>query len=1034
MNMRAFLFLGIISGFAATLNVTAAPNEDEARVDFVESIQPILKRSCYSCHSADKQEGGMRLDHRNGAMIGGDSGPIVDKQRPADSLMLQLIAGLDEDRGRMPPEGEGTPLTKQQIDLFRQWIQQGAKWPETADVVQVSSHWSFQPIQLPDLPAVKNTHWGRTPIDRFVLAGLEERGVSPSPEASRSTLLRRLYLDVLGLLPPPNVVREFLADTREDSYRIAVERVLASNHYGERWGRHWLDLARYADSDGYEKDRPRPHAWRYRDWVINALNADMPFDQFTVEQLAGDLLPNATVEMKVATGFHRNTLHNTEGGTDKEEDRVKKTVDRTNTFGAIWMGLTVGCSQCHSHKYDPISHREYYQLYSFFNDINEQDIAAPTLIERLGFVEAEKAFQQTHQPFVTAVQQYTVNKLPAALKKWLIDERASIHTWVVPPSVAVSSKHGTIFKKLPDASWLAEGPNVSSEVYTITANMPSISGFRLEVLPDDSLPEKGPGRADNGNFVLTMVTAEVRRAGTEDEFQKVSITRTQADFSQKDWQVEKAINTDLDDGWAVMPQFGKAHQAFFQFADAIQFSEGVELRIQLEQKYAAGRPHNIGRFRISTSRNDGELTLHGTPADVVSALAIKSSERNAKQQQLILEYFKTLNAGYLMVANAEQKHAARAPKAPATKAQSVVEISTPRQGYIHLRGNFLTPGSEVEASGFIVLPPVKARAELVDRLDLAQWTIATDNPLTARVTINRIWQRYFGIGLVATSDDFGSQGERPSHLELLDWLAHEFRTQSWSLKHIHRLILTSSVYRQASATRSDLAESDPDNRWLARQHRARVEAEIVRDLALDASTLLSHRIGGPSVKPPQPSEYSSLTYANSAQWSTSSGDDKYRRGLYTFFQRTSPYPMLMTFDSPDSTQCVTQRSRSNTPLQALTLWNDRVFHECAQRLALRVLTEGSADKVYGKRNEILQRTRIEYLFLTCLSRYPTDSEYQSVSKYFESQLSQLTENPENADAIIGDCPFPETVATPTAAAWVALGRVVLNLDEFITKE
>ncbi|MBT6848277.1 MAG: DUF1549 domain-containing protein, partial [Planctomycetaceae bacterium] len=700
-------------------------------------------------------------------------------------------------------------------------------------------------------------------IDRFVLADLEERGITPSAEAGRSTLLRRLYLDVLGLLPPPNVVREFLTDTREDAYRIAVERVLASNHYGERWGRHWLDLARYADSDGYEKDRPRPHAWRYRDWVIDALNADMPFDQFTVEQLAGDLLPNTTLEMKVATGFHRNTLHNTEGGTDQEEDRVKKTVDRTNTFGAIWMGLTVGCSQCHSHKYDPISHREYYQLYSFFNDINEQDIAAPTAIERLKFTEAEKVFQQSHQPFVDAVQQYTVNELPVALENWLIDERASRHTWVVPPNVAVSSKHGTKFKKLPDASWLAEGPNVSSEVYTITMNMPRISGFRLEVLPDDSLPEKGPGRANNGNFVLTMVTAGVRRAGTEDEFQKVSILRTQADFSQQNWQIAKSVNTDIDDGWAIMPQFGKSHQALFQFSDGFRFSEGVEMQIQLEQKYAAAQPHNIGRFRVSIAENDGDLTLQGTPADVVSALTVKSMERNAKQQQVIMEYFKKRDAGYLTVVKAEREHAAQAPKVPATKAQSVVEISTPRQGHIHLRGNFLTPGSAVETLGFMVLPPVIPREERVDRLDLAQWTVSPDNPLTARVTINRIWQRYFGNGLVATSDDFGKQGELPSHSELLDWLAHEFRTQGWSLKHIHRLILTSSVYRQESAIRKDLIESDPDNRWLARQHRARVEAEIVRDLALDASALLSHRIGGPSVKPPQPSEYASLTYANS---------------------------------------------------------------------------------------------------------------------------------------------------------------------------
>nr|MCS5584667.1 DUF1553 domain-containing protein [Pseudomonadales bacterium] len=496
------------------------------------------------------------------------------------------------------------------------------------------------------------------------------------------------------------------------------------------------------------------------------------------------------------------------------------------------------------------------------------------------------------------------------------------------------------------------------------------------------------------------------------------------------WDISKAINDNPDDGWAVSPEIGKRHVALFQFASKLSFEGGVELRIQLVQKYDPKRSHNIGRLRVTTTDFEGELELEGTPEPIVAALAVPAAGRIDSQQKALLEYFEKRDAPYLQLQKSAREHKSKAPPLPPTKAQSIVEVATARKAHIHVRGNFLSKGDAVETRGFNILPEVEKRGELPDRLDLAKWTVSADNPLTARVTVNRIWQRYFGKGIVETSDDFGKQGTGPSHPELLDWLAHEFRSQGWSLKHLHRLILNSSVYRQESARRQDIEPQDPENVWLARQYRGRVEAEIVRDLALDASGLLSRKLGGPSVRPPQPSEYAALTYANSAKWSPSTGEDRFRRGLYTFFQRTSPYPMLMTFDSPDSTQCTTQRSRSNTPMQALTLWNDTVFTECAQHLARRVMQDVPA---VDDADELL-RQRIDYLFVVCLARHPQRTEFHAVVTYYQQQVSQAEQDEELAKQIVGDQPRSKSESIAEAAGWVALSRVMLNLDEFITKE
>ena len=1029
----AFAFVLIALSPLSADEATSPSADADRKVDFVADVQPILRKTCYSCHGGEEQEAGLRLDVKARALEGGDSGKSIVAGDSANSRLITLVAGLDDDTGIMPPEGEGTPLTAEQIAVLRTWIDQGAIWPDSADVASSDSkHWSFQPITHPPLPTPNDVAWVRNPIDAFVLKRLDAEGVRPSVEASRTKLMRRVYLDLLGLPPSPQELDSFLNDLSPDAYERMVEQVLSSPYYGERWGRHWLDLARYADSDGYEKDRARPHAWRYRNWVIDALNADLPYDQFSIEQIAGDMLPNATLEQKVASGFHRNTLHNTEGGADPEEDRVKKTVDRTNTVGEIWLGLTVGCAQCHSHKYDPLTQREYFQLYAFFNDINESDIDAPLPADQERIRVATAAYAAEHATLTAAVKDYEATRLAKAQAEWETTALDNAVVWQTIEPISATSKHGATLVRQDDASWLATGKNEVSDVYTIEAVVAAerVSAVRLEVLPDPSLVKEGPGRADNGNFVLTTFRVTASPTNGEKTPQTIELATAKADFSQNDWQVEKAINDEPADGWAISPEFGKRHVAVFEAKEAVGFTGGTKLTFALDQTYNRGNSHNIGRFRLSFTSGPLPATLEGLPADVANAVAKPAADRNADEQNRITEYFRSVDVELTRLNKIVSDHAKQAPAASDVKAQSVVQVSQPRPANIHIRGDFLNQGEPVIALTPAVLPDLAADESRRDRLAFANWLFAADNPLTARVTVNRVWQRIFGRGIVTTVDDFGIQGDKPSHPELLDWLASEFRQQGWSLKQLHRLIVNSATYRQSAEFRPDLAERDPYNELLARQPRRRVEAETIRDIALAASGLLDSRLGGPSVRPPQPAEYSSLTYANSAKWQVSKGGDAYRRGLYTFFQRTSPYPMLMTFDSPDSTECCTQRSLSNTPLQALTLWNDPAFYECAQAFGARVAAEvppsGDAEQT--------TRERASYAFTLCLSRLPTDGELAEVIALYETQLQRTTADSEVAKQIVGKQTVPQGVSPAELAAWVIVGRTLINLDEFITRE
>ncbi len=1035
MRFRSQLFaLGVWATICLLSLAAELPPPADRKVDFATDVQPLLRKNCLSCHGEEHQEGGLRLDQKKRAVQGGDSGAEFVAGKSADSRLIRLVAGIDEDFGLMPPEGKGTRLTAAEIGLLRAWIDQGANWPDDASGASTASaHWSLQPIVRQPLPAVADRGWPLSPIDTFIAARRERDNIAPSPAADRTTLIRRLYLDLLGLPPSPEVVAAAVTDDRPDAIERLTDRLLASPHFGERWGRHWLDLARYADSDGYEKDRPRPFAWRYRDWVIAAINADMPYDQFTVEQLAGDLLPNATIGQRIATGLHRNTLHNTEGGIDPEEDRVKKTVDRTNTTGVIWLGLTVGCAQCHTHKYDPITQREYYSLYAFFNSIDESDIEAPTPEEAAKLAADREAHSARLAELRIELKRYESEQLLAAQEKWESTIGTSPVTWLPLESTMAKSLHGAKFTRQEDGSTLASGPNKLSDVYTLDATVPAgkWTAIRLEVLPDKSLPKNGPGRANNGNFVLTRIGVTVAPASGEGETVSAKFAAARADFSQDGFTPDKALDENVADFWAIAPKFGVRHVAVFEAESLFGFDAGSKLTITLDQTYNRAQPHNIGRFRLSVSSSPTPVPLEGLPDGVGAALKIVRGERTPEQAKAVANYYRTIDASLLKLTKAVADHQASAPKLPENrKAQSVSEQSQRRTTKILLRGDFLSPGDEVQAGTLAVLPPLVAAEPSPSRLDLARWLVDPANPLTARVAANRVWQQLFGRGLVATSDDFGKQGEMPSHPELLDHLASDYRDGGWSLKRLVRQITATATYRQSSAPRHDLIAIDPENVLLARQSRRRVESEIIRDLSLAAGGLLTEQIGGPSVHPPQPAEYASLTYAGSARWVESSGGDRYRRGMYTFFQRTSPYPMLMTFDTPDSNECAARRQTSNTPLQALTLWNDPVFFEAAQSLGHRVVSEvpTAADP-----RETVRRRAI-YAFELGLARRPSEKELTDLIALFDGQFHLAQADKVAARQITGPSPPPEGTSIAELAAWVGVGRTVLNLDEFITRE
>lgn len=1008
---------------------TASPAAAEP-VDYVRDIKPILARSCVSCHGVDKQQSSFRVDTAGWLLDGGDSGLAVISGKSAESLLVKALKG-DPKVTQMP--AEGNPLSAQEIDLLVRWIDEGAKAPDEELAKPPrnveTTHWSFKPIGSPAVPQVNQAGWVRNPIDAFILQKIEAAGLTPSPEAEKTTLIRRVSLDLLGLPPTAEQVDEFLADTSADAYERLVDRLLASPHYGERWGRHWLDAARYADSNGYTIDSGRS-IWKYRDWVIEAMNANLPFDRFTIEQMAGDMLENPTLEQRIATGFHRNTLVNEEGGTDQEQFRVEAVADRVSTVGSVYLGLTLGCARCHDHKYDPISQREFYEFFALLNNADEPSLPAPSQQQarELPAIDAEIADAERRLGMVDT----NIGTRRAQWEKKL-EGKLQVE-WNTPVPHGYRADSGDALGLLEDRSLLVVGPSSGADSFTITADVPQIdptkiTAVRLEALPHPSLPQQGPGRASNGNFVLSEVSASWESLNAPGTPTPLAFDNATADHSQPNYPVTAAVDGKPETGWAinladgVAGSFNVARTAIFSVKPSAPIagdtpSLGARISIKLQFAQAA---YSLGHFRISFTTAEGEAVK--LPDEVRRALAIGAEQRPAADQELIVKFYQTIDPERIPIAKkvAEVMERKQQMLSSVTTTLVLQERKEPRQTFVHIRGDFLRPGAKVQGAAPGVLPMIAREKPAASRLDLARWLVSPENPLTARVLVNRIWQQYFGQGIVATENDFGTQGDLPSHPELLDYLAREMISGGWDLKAFHKKIVTSATYRQSSAVRAEVQAADPYNKLLARQVRLRLEAEVVRDVGLAASGLLTREIGGPSVYPPQPQGIYKFTQQVKF-WPETTGPDRYRRGMYTFFWRSSPNPFLITFDAPVANTTCTRRVRSNTPLQALTLANDVTYLEVAQSLAKRIFAERLGDD-----------ERIRHAFRLCLSRDPSEDERGILKNFLEQERSEFAADAASADSLIGSF-RPEGATNTEAAAWVALARVVVNLDEFITRE
>jgi hypothetical protein len=1066
----------IVYGMASTIpgvsaqKGSAARARSQRRVDFKSQIEPIFARNCYQCHGAKKTMGRLRLDDKESALKGGLSGAAIIPGDSKQSLLMKRILG-EGDMARMPMGGD--PLMPTQIALIRRWIEQGANWSgddqsappgSQSAIKQQEHHWAYVKPVRPALPRVKNQSWVRNPIDAFILARLEKEGLRPSPEADKATLLRRVYLDVIGLPPSVKELDEFLADTSPDAYEKVVDRLLASEHYGERWARPWLDMARYADSNGYEKDNLRV-AWKYRDWVIGALNKDMPFDQFTVEQIAGDMLPAATIDQKIATGFHRNTMLNQEGGIDPEENRFEALIDRVNTTATVWLGSTIGCAQCHNHKYDPFMQKDYYRLMAFFDNaeyqivgggseryVLEPQISLPTPEQE----EKRKSLDAEIKQLEARLNTQTP-ELDAEQAKWerdMLDER---NKWTTLDLIKLESTGGATLKKMDDKSALVSGAAPERDVYVVSAkpDLKNITAVLVEALSDASLPKGGPGRDPYGNFLLTGIEAEVtspppgqldagpheigfKNAFVDDQAYRIN---TRALFGKEVGDVA----TDTPSGWfvnATNDQTGRLpRQGVFVAEKPFDAVSGATLTIRL--KYLGGSLNQgMGRFRLSVTTTDEPRRIVSVPARVRPVLSIPPSERSGKQREDLSAQFRA--ASTLLKADRDRLEKLRSEMRALNITTALVMQERPGyerpSTFFHERGSFLNKSEKVFAATPAVLPPMPESAP-INRLGLARWLVDENNPLTARVTVNRFWEQIFGHGLVETGEDFGTQGDRPSHPELLDWLAVTFRDGetmgqgdkeagrhispispiSWSMKSLVRLVVTSSTYRQSSATTPALLEKDPYNRLLGRGPRFRMEAEMIRDVTLAASGLLSRKLGGPSVFPLQPEGVWKSPYSDE-RWTVSKGEDRFRRSLYTFVRRSSPHPAMMTFDATSREYCAVRRVRTNTPLQALTMLNDEAAMDAARSLAKRMIEEGGDDL----------RARLIFGFRACMTRTPKEKEVERLTALSQQQLSNFAANAAEAGKIARD--YPTRATTAEFAAWTMVANVLLNLDETLTKE
>lgn len=1147
----------------------AAPAGD---VDFSRDIRPVIAGKCYHCHGPDDEsrKAKLRLDQRDDAVRDRKGKFAIKPGDPEASELIRRIVSTDPD-DVMPPPKTGHTISPEELALIKKWIAQGAKY---------AGHWAFsKPVRV-EPPAIRapgdqgklSAAWHTNALDRFVSAKIFEAGLRPSPEADKAALLRRATLDLTGLPPAPDEIEAFLRDTSPNAYEKVVDRLLASPRYGERWARVWLDLARYADSAGYGSDPLRLNIWPYRDWLIDALNRNLPYDEFTRDQLAGDLLPNPTEEQQVATAFHRNTMTNTEGGTDDEEWRVAAVKDRANVTAQAWMGLTMGCAQCHTHKFDPISHKEYYSFFAFFNQSadNDQPDESPTMPVYSAGERRERARLTGEIADLEAKFRAPDAAYAAELAAWT-EAAAKPVAWSVlkPESASSIGTNGASLAILADGSVLASGNLPERDGYRVRVRteQKGITAFRLEALPDDSLPNKGPGRTPNdGNFVLNDFRVEVSplvpnrvsaryvrieapgksrilslaevqvfsrgeniagrgtatqastgylgdagRAidgntdgdynnarstthtnGEDDPWWEVDLgqefpieelgiwnrtdgagdrlanTRVRlidagrrllwegdikqapspmvkigpaaarplalrdatADYSQDKFPVAMAVDSDPGrrSGWAVGGRIGAPHMLAAELSEPLPGDGPYLLTFTLAHNY--GDRQALGRFRISATVQPSPVRIY--PAEVQAALDTPVAKRSQEQLRTIDDHFRPQSkifgpmSGQIAALKRDFANIRGVPL-PVMR-----ELGGDRKRVSHLlnKGNFLDPGETVEPVVPAAFNPMP-KGSPMNRLGLAAWLTSTENPLTARVAVNRFWSALFGVGIVETEEDFGTQGSLPSHPELLDWLAVEFMSptdsaaRAWDMKRMLRMLVTSATYRQSARVPAAALEKDPRNRLLSHYPRRRLDAEMVRDQALAVSGLLSDKIGGASVYPVQPEGIWRAAFNGERSYTVSEGEDRYRRGLYTVWRRTVPYPSMATFDAPSRETCTFRRQPTNTPLQAYVTLNDPVFLEAAQALGRRIEREGG--------DTIAERLRYGIRLVT--GRAADEMQLAQLAQLFDSLRIDFAGKPSEAVkfATTPLGPLPTGTDTARAAAWTAIANVLLNLDATVTK-
>jgi len=938
-------------------------------VDFSQDVLPVLQRACFECHGSDVAKAGLRLDKKTGALKGSEHGAVIVPGKPEESELLRRVSLPRTDKKAMPRRG--APLKQDEIAKLKDWITAGAVWP---DSVTTAKHWAYIPPVKAEVPKAvfysQGNHDSVNPIDAFVAERLQQAELKPSPEAPAYTLIRRVFFDLTGLPPTPEALQQYLPKSASEplsseTYTTVVDDLLKSPEFGVKWARHWLDLARYADSHGFQRDDLR-EIWAYRDWVVKALNEDMPFDQFTLEQVAGDLLPNPTPDQIIATGFHRCTPTNVEAGTEPEESRINQVIDRVNTTGAVWLGSTLECAQCHNHKYDPFSQKDYYQMLAYFNNTaKEAERTNPKTPGSIQFDGVPYAMEdaskvQARKKLIVQMKglQERLTKeesKPEGLEKATPEKTAIVALKPMEIQTTSSAKA----EVQADQSILFTGEVPNADTYTVTFDLTPgpISGLMIEALTDPSLAGNGPGRggADRPNFVLQQMDVSV--LDPQGTSTALSFEDAYASFSQKKFEAAGLIDQNPSTGWAINPQFHKAHWAAFSLNKPVQAQAGMKLRVRLVQAFGGGRV--IGKLRVSGIR--------GAVAECLPVIADESegSEKGPKKSPAIV------------VMERELKKIQRELDAlkPATT-EVMKELPQPRMTAIFKRGVYTDPLESVTAATPAIFE--QGASGPPNRLSLAKWLASRKNPLVARVMVNRLWTEIFGQGIVTTVEDFGIKGAAPSHPELLDWLAVEFMDQGWSLKKILREIVLSHTYRQSSRipVNAKGLEVDAVNSLLWRGPRFRLDAEAIRDNALAISGLLSLKKGGESIRPPQPEGLWAKVGGQQYKYEVSPGEMQYRRGLYVVLKRGAPYPSFMNFDASARMACVVKRSRSNTPLQALTLLNDPVYVAATHAFAQRMATEPDA------------QTRIQLGFRLALAREPAPEEVAIMKQLYDAQYSQ----------------------------------------------